>query len=118
MKFLVSQAALALLSIFIPFAGAETLRGLYDQGNSDKCDTSLMARIKNPTASRCEDGVCGTVIFRCAQTGQMTEIKYDLTGLSPGRHALHVHENRVDGDCLSTGGHWNPTGENHGGNLE
>ena len=36
--------------------------------------------------------------------------------LKPGEHAIHIHEK---GDCSATdassaGGHWNPTGHNHG----
>lgn len=39
-----------------------------------------------------------------------------LTGLIPGEHAIHIHEKS---DCsapdgASTGGHWNPTNQQHG----
>lgn len=39
-----------------------------------------------------------------------------IEGLTEGKHAIHIHEN---GDCsaedgTSAGGHWNPTGEEHG----
>jgi superoxide dismutase, Cu-Zn family len=37
-------------------------------------------------------------------------------------HGMHVHEFRIgtggDTSCLSTGGHWNPDGMNHGTNLD
>lgn len=38
-------------------------------------------------------------------------------GLTPGQHGIHIHEK---GDCsapdaMSAGGHYNPTGEPHGG---
>src|SRR5690606_38321675 len=39
-----------------------------------------------------------------------------LIGLTPGTHAIHIHE-KADcsaADGTSTGGHWNPTFENHG----
>lgn len=40
----------------------------------------------------------------------------NLKGLSPGKHGVHIHEKAVSGlDCGSTGGHYNPTGEHHGG---
>lgn len=46
------------------------------------------------------------------------DIKFevDIQGVSPGMHAVHIHEN---GDCSaedasSAGGHWNPTNEEHG----
>ena len=43
-------------------------------------------------------------------------MKASLSGLKPGTHAIHIHENA---DCSapdgkSAGGHWNPTYENHG----
>lgn len=39
-----------------------------------------------------------------------------LSGLSPGSHGFHIHE---EGDCssgdgMSAGGHFNPTGKSHG----
>lgn len=39
-----------------------------------------------------------------------------LTGLTPGEHAIHIHE-KADcsaADGTSTGGHWNPTFAQHG----
>lgn len=39
-----------------------------------------------------------------------------FTGLTPGLHAIHLHE-KADcsaADGTSTGGHWNPTNERHG----
>ena len=39
-----------------------------------------------------------------------------VIGLTPGTHAIHIHE-KADcsaADGTSTGGHWNPTFENHG----
>lgn len=106
--------------VCMSLVGAKSLRGLQyqEQNQVNKCERILEARIRSPDSVKCKDGACGTVTFQCAHRSSLTEITYDLTGLTPGRHALHVHENPVDGDCLSTGGHWNPTGENHGGNLE
>ncbi|MEQ8361988.1 MAG: superoxide dismutase family protein [Cyclobacteriaceae bacterium] len=51
------------------------------------------------------------------QTGDMTvRMSIEMRGLTPGEHALHLHEN---GDCsapdaTSAGGHWNPGGMSHG----
>lgn len=44
------------------------------------------------------------------------KMKVDVKGLKPGAHAIHIHEK---GDCSSedgksAGGHWNPTGHDHG----
>ncbi|MXV37903.1 superoxide dismutase family protein [Flavobacteriaceae bacterium Ap0902] len=50
------------------------------------------------------------------QNGEEVTLDVNLSGLTPGPHAIHIHEK---GDCSapdasSAGGHWNPTGEEHG----
>lgn len=57
----------------------------------------------------------GTVTFE--QVNGKVHVMAKLSGLTPGLHGFHVHEN---GDCsapdgTSAGGHFNPTGEHHGG---
>lgn len=59
--------------------------------------------------------VDGTINFKEMADGQVM-LTLTATGLTPGVHAVHIHEN---GDCSaddgsSAGGHWNPTGEDHG----
>src|SRR4051794_33938792 len=59
--------------------------------------------------------VMGTVTFTPVIDG--VRVVAGMTGLAPGLHAFHVHEN---GDCSapdasSAGGHFNPTGMPHGG---
>jgi Cu-Zn family superoxide dismutase len=56
----------------------------------------------------------GKVTF--TQHGNKVAMKVEVSGLTPGLHAIHLHEK---GDCsapdaASAGGHWNPTSENHG----
>lgn len=58
--------------------------------------------------------VAGNVIF----TEEDGEVKMHamISGLTPGEHAIHIHEKS---DCsapdgTSTGGHWNPTNQPHG----
>lgn len=58
--------------------------------------------------------VSGSVRFE-QKDGQVWVIA-SIGGLSPGRHGFHIHEK---GDCsspdaLSAGGHFNPTGTQHG----
>ncbi|MDB6111348.1 MAG: superoxide dismutase copper/zinc binding protein [Pedosphaera sp.] len=57
----------------------------------------------------------GTVTFTPVTDG--VRVVAGMTGLAPGLHAFHIHEN---GDCSapdasSAGGHYNPTGMPHGG---
>ncbi len=41
---------------------------------------------------------------------------FEVSGLSPGQHAIHLHQNgRCDRpDFASSGTHWNPAGKKHG----
>lgn len=59
--------------------------------------------------------VQGTVTFTKESDG--VRVKANLSGLAPGKHGFHVHEN---GDCSapdasSAGGHYNPSDQPHGG---
>ena len=56
----------------------------------------------------------GTAKF--VQTGKNVEMDLNVYKLTPGIHAVHIHEK---GDCSSAdgssaGGHWNPTKHDHG----
>lgn len=55
----------------------------------------------------------GTVTFTEATSGVL--IKFDLKGLKPGAHAVHVHDaEKCEGDFSSAGGIYNPLGAKHG----
>ncbi|MGB0256088.1 MAG: superoxide dismutase family protein [Flavobacteriaceae bacterium] len=56
----------------------------------------------------------GTVRFEETQTG--VNLTAHISGLQPGIHAIHVHEKAdcSSNDGKSSGGHWNPTFQNHG----
>lgn len=59
--------------------------------------------------------VSGKVVFTKAKGG--VKIAVNVSGLKEGTHGFHVHE---FGDCssadgTSAGGHFNPSGESHGG---
>jgi len=58
--------------------------------------------------------VMGVVNFK--EVSGVVFMTVSLRNLAPGPHAIHIHE---IGDCSSddgksAGGHWNPTGANHG----
>ncbi|GAK41766.1 superoxide dismutase copper/zinc-binding protein [Paenibacillus sp. TCA20] len=49
------------------------------------------------------------------QTDEGVVVKVTATGLTPGKHGFHVHENPVQGtDFETAGGHFNPTDKHHG----
>ncbi len=55
----------------------------------------------------------GTVTMTEATSGVL--IKFELKGLKPGAHAVHVHENGAcDKDFTSAGAIYNPLGAKHG----
>ena len=56
----------------------------------------------------------GTAVF--TQNGDTITLVIEIQNVSPGLHAVHIHEK---GDCSSpdgksAGGHWNPTNVDHG----
>lgn len=64
---------------------------------------------------RADTEVAGTVTF--TQTGEGVVVVASISGVEPGLHGIHLHEK---GDCsaadfTSTGGHFDPTGDPHGG---
>ena len=65
-------------------------------------------------ASKSDSTATGKVTF--TQHGKKVAMKVEVSGLTPGSHAIHLHDK---GDCsapdaASAGGHWNPTSEDHG----
>ncbi len=71
-------------------------------------------RITFVLESRSGSTATGKVSF--AEMDGKVSMEASLSGLEPGTHAIHIHE-KADcsaADATSSGGHWNPTFENHG----
>ena len=61
-----------------------------------------------------DSNVQGEAFFR--EENGVVRLEAKFTGLTPGKHAIHLHENSdcSAADGSSAGGHWNPTMERHG----
>jgi len=57
-----------------------------------------------------------SVLQPSRRQGRALKIHLELTGLTPGEHAIHFHQTPscVAPDFKSAGGHFNPTGAHHG----
>lgn len=70
--------------------------------------------IKFSMEPKSDSNVQGEVVF--TEENGTVSMKATLSGLSPGEHAIHIHEKAdcSSDDGKSSGGHWNPTHEPHG----
>lgn len=71
-------------------------------------------KIKLKLDPKSNSNVSGNVVF--SEENGVVTMTAIMSGLSPGSHAIHLHE-KADcsaDDATSTGGHWNPTSEQHG----
>ncbi|MBF02206.1 MAG: superoxide dismutase [Flavobacterium sp.] len=89
-----------------------------EENNTDMVTvTDTIAKSVTATATisaKSNSSVSGRVTF--VENDGMVFMEAELTGLTPGMHAIHIHET---GDCSaddgsSAGGHWNPTHADHG----
>lgn len=81
---------------------------------NDLSDEIQVKTLNFKMEAKSDSGVTGDVTF-VEENGNVS-MKAVLTGLTPGEHAIHIHEKA---DCsapdgTSTGGHWNPTFAQHG----
>lgn len=91
---------LLLCSVFFLSVGTAAVAGKDMQARAD---------IKDATGK-----TIGTATLMERKKG--VEIVLKVSGLSPGRHGFHLHENGVcePPDFKSAGGHFNPFGKHHG----
>ena len=82
----------------------------HSSGQESMIGTTATAQLQPADPS---SGVSGTVTFTQEMGG--VHVVADVSGLTPGKHGFHIHEN---GECTppfdSAGGHWNPYNLDHG----
>ena len=73
-----------------------------------------LKKIKVRLEPKSSTSVSGNVVFT-EENDKVTMVAV-LEGLTPGVHAIHLHEKAdcSSTDGTSTGGHWNPTAQPHG----
>ncbi|UUO09163.1 superoxide dismutase family protein [Blastopirellula sp. J2-11] len=56
-------------------------------------------------------------VIRLKMVGESLEITGQVSGLKPGEHGFHIHEfgDLTAADGTAAGGHYNPSGHEHGG---
>lgn len=90
-------------------AADDTMEAVEDMKEEMNVET-----IKFSMEPKSDSNVKGDVSF--TQDGNTVRMVATLSGLTPGEHAIHIHEKAdcSSADGKSTGGHWNPTNQPHG----
>ncbi|MCH7958999.1 MAG: superoxide dismutase family protein [Candidatus Hydrogenedentes bacterium] len=99
--------ACAVLLATLSLSGAQALA----ESHHGAMPTKAIATISGTAGN----DVSGTVTFTQQDDGVLIEA--DITGLSPGKHGFHIHQygDISAADGKSTGGHFNPAGNEHAG---
>ncbi|GAB5474305.1 MAG: superoxide dismutase family protein [Maribacter sp.] len=82
---------------------------------AEEIEEEIMAKeIKFKMEPKSDSEVTGDVTF--TEENGTVKMMAVLTGLTPGEHAIHIHDKAdcSSADGKSTGGHWNPTNTPHG----
>ena len=93
-------------------AAAAAMAGLAVVGTGAQAPrTDAAQKGASATAEIKGKGISGTARFteRAQGTGTIVEIALDVTGLTPGRHGVHLHAvGKCEPDFTAAGGHFDP----------
>ena len=83
--------------------------------NAAKTAVATIGPSKAAATQPANKDVTGTVTFTATKDG--VKVVADLTGLSPGKHGIHIHEKSDLSDPMlkTAGGHWDPDAAHHHG---
>lgn len=103
-------AGAGLLAAGLVFGLSAPQAGAADQ--KETAPATALATIQGAGANK--DKIHGTVTFVQVKDG--VEVQVEVSGLSPGKHGMHIHEkaDTSDPELKSAGGHWNPDNHKHG----
>ena len=106
-----SAGIVLLLAFGVFVAGCASSEEGAPSGEGEAKKVSRATAYINP---RSDSELFGSAIF--IREGDQITVQVSIEAAPPGEHAVHIHET---GDCsapdaTSAGGHWNPTGADHG----
>jgi Cu-Zn family superoxide dismutase len=106
--------ALALVLPALMWAAAGAEQGGQKEKKGDKADEARKAIC---IIHALKGGGKAQGVIHFAEKGKAVEITGEVTGLTPGEHAFHVHEfgDLSSPDGLTAGAHYNPKDKMHGG---
>jgi len=99
------------IALTVALAGCARQQQNSSQDEEPATDFTRAVAVVHPTEG---NDVSGTVTFVRDTSGVM--VSAELSGLETGPHGFHIHQygDCTAGDGTSAGGHYNPTGNDHG----
>tara|TARA_R110002072_G_scaffold23949_2_gene81990 strand:+ start:105709 stop:106290 length:582 start_codon:yes stop_codon:yes gene_type:complete len=116
MKSLKVAVVLAILTVFVSCKdkNKEMEKEVETTEIKEVEEVSEIKKVSFDLESRSESTAKGKVVF--SEKDGIVSFNANLEGLTPGSHAIHIHEKSdcSAADGTSAGGHWNPTAQPHG----
>lgn len=110
----ISLIAIALIAFIGCKENKKDAKEVVVEETIDMVKESASKTVSLTLESKSESTAIGKAEF--SENNGMVSFDMKLSGLTPGTHAVHIHEKAdcSSPDGKSAGGHWNPTMEKHG----